>query len=249
LREGAWPPGFRRIAKRYGTPVIMPPGRDVNSQEFLDELREKWRPTLALSVGCRQIFRPELLAMFELAVNFHDGYLPGYGGLGATAWSLYNREPRSGYTYHAMEAGIDKGAILLQETIEVPDGSPARSIRHAKTLRAAEDAGEVLDRMVRRSGGHPQAGAASYFSRRDGKRMRTIVDASSLPAEELLHRLRCFGILTLGVAGEMVEVTALREGSARPGRSLTTAEGKSYAIHRCLFLPMWLYRVYRRFRN
>jgi hypothetical protein len=51
------------------------------------------RPTLALSLGCLQIFKPRLIDAFEMAVNYHDGYLPFYKGLAATAWSLYHREP------------------------------------------------------------------------------------------------------------------------------------------------------------
>jgi folate-dependent phosphoribosylglycinamide formyltransferase PurN len=249
LRNGPRAPGFHRTAGRYGTPVIVPPARDVNSPEFLDELRDRWRPTLALSVGCLQIFSPDLLDVFELAVNFHDGYLPGYGGLGATAWSLYNRESRTGYTYHVMNPGIDTGPTLVRGTIEVPHGAPARSIRHDKTVRAARDAGEVLDRMASRAEGTPQAVAGVYYSRLDGKRIRTIENPGALLAEELLLRLRCFELLTLGLHGEMVEVTGLREGTGRSRNSLTTADGKSYTLHRCLFLPVWLYRVYRKLRT
>ena len=49
------------------------------------------------------------------AINFHDGPLPRYAGLNAPVWALLEGETEYGVTWHVMEAGPDRGAILEQE--------------------------------------------------------------------------------------------------------------------------------------
>ena len=64
LRGQRAPASGRRlyqIARRAGVPVIVPPERNLNHPQFIARLRNEWRPTLALSLGCLQIFKPSLL--------------------------------------------------------------------------------------------------------------------------------------------------------------------------------------------
>ena len=101
----------------------------------------------------------------------------------------------------------------------------------------------MLDHLARRSKGTPQSGDGSYFSLQDGVRIRTIENPAQLTREEILHRLRSFEILTIRLEDRLHEVTAIEEGS-----SFTTSDGSSLSPRRCLFLPVWLYRIYRRVR-
>jgi folate-dependent phosphoribosylglycinamide formyltransferase PurN len=230
-------------ARRSGVPVVVPPERNVNHPEFIALLKNAWRPTLALSLGCLQIFRPPLLDAFEMAVNFHDGYLPFYKGLAATAWSLYHRESHTGYTYHVIDGGIDSGPVLVQNSIPVPLDADPSSMRMEKIRLAARDAARVLDLMAARFEGTPQREPGSYFSAAGRRRISTIGDPARLSSDEILHRLRCFEILRLRIGGRLCEVTELREGSSRS--SFITEDGVTLAAHRMLWLPPWLYRLYR----
>ena len=51
---GVW----KQVAKDNGLPVLTPKGRNLNDRSFHEELRRRWRPDAALSLGCLQIFRP-----------------------------------------------------------------------------------------------------------------------------------------------------------------------------------------------
>lgn len=237
------------VARRFGVPVIAPPGSNINHAGFLECLRSRWCPSLALSVGCLQIFGPRLLDSFDMAVNYHDGLLPGYKGLAATSWSLYHREPVTGYTFHRMEPGIDTGAILVQGAIEVNQYTSAAGVRSAKSRRAARDAARVLDLMSARVEGQPQEAGGSYFSRRDRGRISRIDDPSQCDAKEILHRLHCFEVLEIRIDGCLCEVTALR-ATTRPGPlAFRTRDGRLMAVQRAMFLPPTLYGIYRRLRR
>jgi folate-dependent phosphoribosylglycinamide formyltransferase PurN len=161
-----WPPrsgGFRQfdaVAQQHGIRPVVPAERNINHPRFVAMLRQQYRPTLAVSLGCLQIFQRELLASFEMAVNFHDGYLPSYQGWRATAWSLYNREAYSGYAWHVMEEGIDTGPILQRGRVAVTPGEAPRPVLSRKLALAARDVGRILDLMVQRAPG-ARNGAAS----------------------------------------------------------------------------------------
>ena len=239
-------PRLYQVAQRHGVPVIVPSGRDINSAEFIASLRTEWRPTLALSLGCIQIFSSELLQSFEMAVNYHNGYLPDYRGLLATSWSMYRREQHTGYAYHVMDTGIDTGPILIRGKLPIPSDGTSSRVRLQKSRQAAADAPAVLDHMVRRSPGQHQQETGSYFSGRDHQRITAISDPGQLSAAELFHRLRCFEVLNMRIRDRIYEVTALRDGTQ--GLSFRTSDGRDLSVHRCLFLPPWLYRLYRRLR-
>jgi folate-dependent phosphoribosylglycinamide formyltransferase PurN len=232
-------------ARRHGIPVVVPSGRDINQPEFIAELRSRWRATLALSVGCLQIFREELLRVFDVAVNYHDGCLPQYRGLGATAWSLYRGEERTGYAFHRITLGIDAGPVLLEGSIPVADGASASEVHRAKTRRAAADATAVLDRMRRRDVGSRRPEAGRYYSAKDRALICAIEDPSRLTAGEIGRRLRAFEILDIELGGTRYPVTALRAPGGIRRLSFVTSDGVALAPSRFMFLPFWLYRIYR----
>lgn len=222
----------------------MPRDRNLNHPEFVEQLRSRWPSSLALVVGCIQIFREELLGVFEMAVNYHDGYLPYYKGLRATAWSLYLGETQTGYTFHRITPGIDAGPILLQNLIPVPEGAGAQEIYRSKTARAARDAAEVLNRMASRYECSPQPGEGSYFSARDRDRISTVDEPSLLSAAEINRLLWAFEILNIRLRGTRYPVTALEEGGPVRRLSFKTSDGRTLTPRRFMFLPLWLYWIY-----
>jgi hypothetical protein len=137
--EGRLGPGlgiWKQVAKDNGLPVLTPVGRDLNAPSFREELRHRWRPDAALSLGCLQVWSPELLGIFSTAINFHNGLLPDYRGLNATPWSLYNSEPETGYSFHHMTAGIDEGAVVVDGAFAVPDDANPRAVDLSKCVAA-----------------------------------------------------------------------------------------------------------------
>jgi len=80
-------------------PVLVPSGGNPNAHGFVERLCEQTRAEVALSYYCGTIWRTDLLRAFNQAVNYHDGYLPWYRGVGATSFSIYNGEQESGFTF------------------------------------------------------------------------------------------------------------------------------------------------------
>ncbi|NND60146.1 MAG: hypothetical protein HKN49_07740, partial [Gammaproteobacteria bacterium] len=191
---------FNHEARRRRFQVVIPADGDINDAAFIDDLRDRFRPTVAISCICLSRFSPRLLASFDYAVNYHNALLPMYRGLRATAWSVYNNEKSTGYTYHLMDEALDEGAILKQESIPVHDNSTVIDLDLVKAEMAAQAVPEILNMIAARSAGHSQTGEGSYYSRKDAVTLQTIDDTTSVDSKEILRRLRAFGVLYLTIA-------------------------------------------------
>jgi len=240
---------LRWLAWRHGVPFLVPRHRNLNDEGFVAFLRDELRPTMALSLACLQIFHPELLTRFEVAVNYHNALLPAYRGLRATAWSLYHGELHTGYAFHRMTAGVDEGPVLLSGSLPVPPEARLDEVEATKTAAAAARLGELLELMVSRVAGTPQSGTPSYFGRRAYRAMIRIETPETETFAELQRRLRAFGVLDVRVAGELYEVTRLVPSSAGGAVSFSTADGGAVQATRFLSLPLHLYRLLRRIRG
>ena len=240
-RLGPHPDIWTQVAKDHGLPILTPNGRNLNDRSFHEELRHRWRPDAALSLGCLQIFRPALLGVFSTAINFHNGLLPEYRGLNATPWSIYNKEPETGYSFHRMTPGIDEGAVVVDGSLAVAEGADPRTVDLAKCVAAAGDARRVLDAIAHREPGRTQAGGR-YYSRQDRKWICRIAEPRLFASAEIQRRLACFGLLEIRVGNRWWEVTRLSE---RGSPSFATADGV-LGVRRAMFLPPSFYRVYRR---
>ena len=242
-------PQFYRIARRFRVPVFQPQGGEINDPEFIHYLREEIKPTGALSLFCLQIFKAPLLHVLGAPVNYHNGLLPKYGGLSATAWSMYCGETETGFTFHRMNEKIDGGAILLAGSIPIQPHSTLRGLELEKTLQASRHIPRVLDLIGDKTSGIPQKGEASYFDRKSGQAMVNIDTPSRYPAEELRKRIRCFQMLNIKIGSTVYPVTHLGivEGSNGSPRRLEffTSDGILLRPSRFKFMPIGLYRFSR----
>ena len=240
---------FRGLRVPSGASVILP-ARDVNHPQFVALVKRELRPTAALCLSSHQIFGGELLAALGRPTNYHSGLLPAYRGLRSTAWSHYQGESVTGFTYHVMEEGIDTGPILVQGAIPILPKATERELVREKTRLAINLMPAVLDALVRGDTGRPQTGTPSYFGARDALRVTSIDDPGVLSWEELERRLRAFTLLTISIHGEPYAVTRLRRVDSghphRPELAFTTADGVLAEPSRCRYLPVSLYRAYRR---
>lgn len=55
----------------------------------------------------------------KIAINYHDGPLPRYGGANATSFALLNNEKKHGITWHIINKLIDGGDILVQSIFDI----------------------------------------------------------------------------------------------------------------------------------
>ncbi|MEM6960329.1 MAG: formyltransferase family protein [Myxococcota bacterium] len=76
-------------------------------------------PQIGLSVYFRYIFRKPMIDLFPQGIiNLHPSLLPHCRGCYPNVWSIVTRAP-AGVTMHHIDAKIDTGDIVSQETVEV----------------------------------------------------------------------------------------------------------------------------------
>jgi folate-dependent phosphoribosylglycinamide formyltransferase PurN len=87
------------------------------------------------------IFRKKIIQVPGLTIiNAHAGKLPEYRNMNVVEWALYMNEPVIG-TIHTIDQGIDTGAILHQEELQ---------IRQAKNYEEAREM--AFDQVIRLAG-------------------------------------------------------------------------------------------------
>lgn len=190
---------------------------------------ERLSPDVAFSIYCLQIWRQPLLDAMPYSVNYHNGLLPHYAGLGATSFSLYHGEPESGFTFHLMTAGVDAGPILVQGSVPVrpKEGLATVAVRKQQASMAAVP--QLIDHVEARDPGRPQQGSGSYFSDGDWRALVEVEDpAAELTVDELKRRLRAFAQVRVPLWGELAPVTAISK-RRRPLRPvLELRDGRRY---------------------
>lgn len=122
------------VGWKHRIPVCRP--KDINSEEFLEHLRDNIRPDVIVSVAASQIFKKQILAVPRLGcINVHTGPLPRYRGMLPTFWVLLNGETETAVSVHYMGAKLDDGEIILQTRIDIsPEDTLDSLIRRAKQV-------------------------------------------------------------------------------------------------------------------
>ena len=75
------------------------------------------------SIAHLSIVPAEALALVKgVAINFHDGPLPGLAGLNVTTWAILRGETTHGITWHVMTERADAGRVLEERRFDIaPD--------------------------------------------------------------------------------------------------------------------------------
>jgi methionyl-tRNA formyltransferase len=114
LRKKNYSRQFRSIKQSNSLKIYFVD--DINSPFFIDSILPN---SLAICTGFSQIFSPQLLSRFSLAINIHQSLLPFYKGPIPTYWCMKNEEKWTGFTVHKMAHKIDGGQILFQKKIPI----------------------------------------------------------------------------------------------------------------------------------
>ena len=75
-----------------------------------------------------KIINKNILDKTEIAINFHDGPLPKYGGLFSSTWAILNNEKNHGCCWHLMTKKIDTGNILSFKNFDIDKSDTAYSV-------------------------------------------------------------------------------------------------------------------------
>ena len=130
------PSPVKELAQAHSLPILQP--EKMKQPEFLKAL-EQWNPDVIVVTAFGRILPKIILELPPRGcINVHASLLPAYRGAAPIQWATIHGEPQTGITTMLMDEGMDTGAILLQEHVEIyPE----------------ETAGELAIRLARVGGG------------------------------------------------------------------------------------------------
>ena len=105
----------KECALAHNIPVMQPV--NVSVPEVIDELHA-YEPELIVVVAFGQFVTKKIREMPKYGcINVHASLLPKYRGAGPIQWAVINGEKESGVTTMYMCREIDKGDMLLKDTV------------------------------------------------------------------------------------------------------------------------------------
>jgi len=121
---------------------FIPPGKfrtklDEEAEHAFVKILQEAKVDLIVLAGFMRVLKGEFLHAFEgRIVNVHPSLLPSFPGLEAWKQALDHGVKVTGCTVHFVDAGVDAGPIIGQQTVPVLDYDVPESL-HAR-IHAAE---------------------------------------------------------------------------------------------------------------
>ena len=136
-------PGPVKIAaEEAGIPVFQPERIRKTGVEDLRALK----PDLCVTAAFGQILSQEILDIPLMGnINVHASLLPKHRGAAPVAYAIMNGDRKAGVTTMFMDAGIDTGDMLLQESTEIRESETCGELTERLSLIGAD----LLVRTVR----------------------------------------------------------------------------------------------------
>ncbi len=115
-REVRWSP-VKQVGMKRGVPVFQPP--TLRHPDAVDQIRE-WAPDFLVVAAFGQILHKEVLDIPRVApINVHASLLPRWRGASPIQAAIRAGDSYTGVTTMVMDAGLDTGPILLQDSIPI----------------------------------------------------------------------------------------------------------------------------------
>ena len=164
----------------------------INSDETLTALQAA-KPDYCFVIGWSQICGAAFRQVASVGnIGFHPAPLPKLRGRAVIPWTILLGLPETGSTLFWLDAGVDSGDILLQETIPIDHNETAQSLyeKHMQALRT------MLPRAVEQLQSGTPAKIAQDHSKATYCAKRTPDDGLidwSAPASAILRFIRAVG--------------------------------------------------------
>lgn len=179
------PSAVKSLAASRGLPVLQPP--TLKDKGIIDAVAAL-RPD-ALVVAAYGLMVPQtLLDMPRLgAINIHASLLPRWRGAAPIQRAILAGDAQTGITIMQMDAGLDTGAILLQEAIPIGVDDTAQSLHD----RLAKLGGQLIVRALAAplAARRQDSTAATYADKIDKR--EALIDWSE-NAETIERKVRAF---------------------------------------------------------
>jgi phosphoribosylglycinamide formyltransferase 1 len=127
----------RQMPARFIVPGKFRTKLDEEAERAFVEQLQAAKVDLIVLAGFMRVLKGDFLRAFEgRIVNIHPSLLPSFPGLEAWKQALDHGVKVTGCTVHFVDAGVDSGAIIGQQTVPVLDNDTAQSLH--QRIHAAE---------------------------------------------------------------------------------------------------------------
>lgn len=162
--ENRYGPEFTLDALLQGVPadldVVIPSRRAA-----IAPLLEALRPDLVVCMGFPWKIPPDALAVPPLGwLNGHPSLLPRHRGPVPIAWAIRNGDAEVGVTFHRMDAELDTGPILAQQSLPLGDYVVPDEFYTRRGPVVMQTLALALERIAAGDPGTPQPDGGEYES-------------------------------------------------------------------------------------
>jgi methionyl-tRNA formyltransferase len=120
------PTPVKTLALAERLPVLQP--ARARDETFISELR-RLAPDLIVVTAYGQILPQTVLDLPRFGcLNVHTSLLPKYRGAAPIQWAILNGDSETGVTIMKMDAGLDTGPVLTQETTPIAATDTAQTL-------------------------------------------------------------------------------------------------------------------------
>lgn len=125
----------KTLCDKTGIEIYQPEAINTSASiKFLKSLS----PDLFIVVSYGQILSQEVLEIPKIfAINVHASKLPKYRGAAPINWAIIKGEKITGVTIIKMTQGLDAGAIILQEILDIKDEDTVITLEDELSKKAA----------------------------------------------------------------------------------------------------------------
>lgn len=119
---------LERAQKAHIETFIIPMLPERTEWDFeLETLLAALKPDLVVSAGFMRILSEKAVNRFKI-INSHPALLPLFPGAHAVRDTLAAGATETGTTIHWVDAGVDTGAVIAQERVEIRPGDTQESL-------------------------------------------------------------------------------------------------------------------------
>jgi methionyl-tRNA formyltransferase len=183
------PSPVKEIAQKIGLRVLQP--EKARDEKFIADL-SKLQPEVITVAAFGQILPKKILELPRFGcLNVHTSLLPKYRGAAPIQWAIANGETETGVTIMKMDAGLDTGDILTQQTTPIHDTDTAATMHDRLARLGAELLVKTIpDYISEKIQSRPQAADLATYAPRIKKEDGRI--DWQLPAKTIWNRMRAF---------------------------------------------------------
>ncbi|MCW5603461.1 MAG: methionyl-tRNA formyltransferase [Burkholderiales bacterium] len=175
----------KQLAQQKALPVLQP---ETLKDAAITEAVAACEPDVLVVAAYGLIVPQAILDIPRLGgINIHASLLPRWRGAAPIQRAILTGDAETGITIMQMDAGLDTGAILLQEALPIREEDTAQSLHD----RLAAMGGRLIVRaLAQPPAPRPQDGALATYAEKVNKREARIDWTES--AESIARKIRAF---------------------------------------------------------